>query len=102
MDKCLLTLREEFCRVGNFSVVSNRSLYHLQTVDLQSGSRNMTATPNTTVTSPSKRKRYCHPLRPCEPEMVSKAYAKSPLNTPDRLPKMSVKSQSDFPIFLDC
>jgi hypothetical protein len=62
----------------------------------------MTATPNTTVTRPSKRKRYCHPLRPCEPEMVSKAYAKSPLNTPDRLPRTSVGNQYDVSVSLDC
>jgi hypothetical protein len=58
-------------------------------VDSQSGNKKMTATPNTTVTRPSKRKRYCHPLKPCEPEIVSKAYARSPLQTPERLPKIS-------------
>lgn len=55
----------------------------------------MTATPNTTVTRPSKRNKYCHPLRPCEPDIVSKAYAKSPLKTPERLPKTSVEDQFD-------
>jgi hypothetical protein len=62
----------------------------LENHDSQSGSRNITAIPNTTVTSPSKRKRYCHPLRPCEPDIVSKAYANNPLKTPERLPKTSV------------
>jgi hypothetical protein len=62
-------------------------------VNSQSGNRKMTATPNTTVTRPSKRKRYYHPLKPCEPETVSKAYARSPLQTPERLPKISEGNQ---------
>jgi hypothetical protein len=98
LDEYLLTVGEELCRVGNYVCTSRSARGAMDSRgsnhgDLQSGSRKTTATPNTMVTRPSKRKRYCHPLKPCEPDIVSKAYANSPLKTPERLPRTSVGGQ---------
>jgi hypothetical protein len=55
----------------------------------KSGSRNQTAMPKRMVTRPSKRKSHCHPERPWAPLTWEKAKARTPLKTPERLPRTS-------------
>ena len=71
----------------------------------QSGKKKNSDIPNAMVITPSVRKSliklaqnivkgskeyHCQPDRPCEPDTVSKANARTPLMIPEKLPRMSV------------